>query len=106
MERLDDTAIRALRTLLENQPVTESKVGFAWRVAAGETMAAAATIEWSGDGTLRVTPKSDTWRNEIVRARPIVAQRLASLLGNGVVKKISIMHVADDGPRNVNRFSK
>lgn len=106
MERLDDTAVRALRTLLENQPVTESKVGFAWRVAAGETMAAAAAVEWTGDGTLRVTPKTDTWRNEIVRARPIVAERLASLLGRGIVKKISILHAADDGPRNVNRFSR
>lgn len=91
MERLDDTAVRALRTLLENQPVTESKVAFAWRVAAGETMAAAATVQWAGDGTLRVTPKTETWRQEIVRARPVIAERLASLLGRGVVKKVSIM---------------
>lgn len=106
MERIDDTAVRALRTLLENQPLTEAKVAFAWRIAAGETLARASTVSWATDGTLSVQPRTDAWRNELVRARPMVAERLTSLLGRGAVKKISIFHAAGELPNGAQRFSR
>jgi hypothetical protein len=90
MERLDRTAVRAVRTLLENQPTTIAKVTFAWTLAAGPALANAVTLRWSEDGTLRIRPKSEMWRREVIRARPLVGHRLAELLGEGAVKRIVI----------------
>jgi anti-sigma factor RsiW len=90
VERLDVTATRALRPLLDGQPTTEAKIAFAWAIAAGPAMSRAATVSWTADGTLHVRAKSETWRLEIVRARPLLATRVAALVGPGVVQRISI----------------
>jgi hypothetical protein len=90
MERLDQSSARAMRTLLELQPVTLAKVTFAWTIAAGPALARRARVSWPGNGALRLTAASEAWRREIVRAKPMVADRLAQLLGTGVVRTIVI----------------
>jgi predicted nucleic acid-binding Zn ribbon protein len=95
MERLDSTAVRALRTALDQQPLTEAKVRFAWTLAAGPALARAATVHWA-DGVLSVRAKSDAWRQELARSRGVLLGRIAQILGPGAVRSISII---EDAPR-------
>ncbi|MEZ5318879.1 MAG: DciA family protein [Vicinamibacterales bacterium] len=94
LESLQSTAIGALQTLLAGQPTTPAKVGFAWRIAAGQALGRATTITWTTGGTLRVHASSPAWRREAARAKPVIATRLDQLLGAGVVQRIII----DTGP--------
>ena len=96
MERLDSTAPRALRAALALQPTTPGKVLFAWSLAAGSTLARAATASWH-DGVLHLVPRSETWRQELLRARPLLLARLTTLLGPDVVRRLVI--VGADGDR-------
>ena len=89
MERLDRTAVRAVRALIAAQPVTDAKVAFAWALAAGPALARAATITWK-DGELRVEATSETWRKELLRAKPMLEARIDDILGPGVVRRISL----------------
>jgi hypothetical protein len=90
MQRLDQTAIGMLCRLLGDQPTTPAKVEFAWKIAAGSSLARAATLSWSANGILRVVARSEHWRTEIVRAKPVIATRLGQLLGPGVVRRLTI----------------
>jgi hypothetical protein len=89
VEALDRTAARALRQLLETQPLSAAKVEFAWKVAAGPSLARAVTVSWA-DGRLAIHAKSDQWRREIERARPTILQRLRDLLGADAVHSMTI----------------
>lgn len=89
MERLDITAPRALRLALAQQPDSNGKVLFAWALAAGPTLSRSATASWQ-DGVLRLEAKSDTWRRELLHARPLLMVRLAGLLGPDVVRRLEI----------------
>ena len=95
LTRLDRTAVGALRTMLEAQPTTGAKVTFAWTIAAGPSLARAADVSWAESGTLHVRPRTEAWRQELIRARPVIADRLASLLGPGVVHRISVDRAPD-----------
>ena len=90
MKRLDQTAVSALKTLLDGQPTTDAKVTFAWTIAAGPTLARAASVSWSDDGTLHVIARTEAWRHELARARPLIARRLADLVGQEAVRRIKI----------------
>ncbi len=102
MERLDQAAMRALRSLLANQPVTAEKIGFAWTIAAGATLARNARVTWDGSGALRLTAASEEWRRAIVRAKPVIAERLGLLLGAGIVRTIVVQTDARE-PAGVSR---
>jgi hypothetical protein len=103
MVRLDRTAVNAVRALIAAQPATEAKVAFAWAIAAGQTLAQAATVTWS-DGRLRVEARTVEWRREILRAQPMLARRLEDILGPGVVRAIDIPVIADaDAARDARR---
>jgi len=91
MERLDATSTSVLRDILHAQPLTEAKVTFAWRIAAGPALARAATVSWSAAGTLTVYAASSAWRLELVRAKGIIAERLGALLGREAVRRIQIV---------------
>lgn len=90
MQPVRSAASRAYQSLLANQPTTPAKVAFAWQIAAGPALGRAGSPRWSGDGTLHVTARDAAWLREIRRARPIIAERLAALLGADVVRKIVI----------------
>ena len=95
MERLDRTAVRAVRELIGPQPVTDAKIAFAWALAAGPALARASKITWR-DGELRVEANAETWRKEILRAKPMLEARIDEILGPGVVRRISIPTAAAD----------
>ena len=63
-----------------------------WQVmmAAGPALGRAGAATWSADGTLHVRARNAAWLGEMRRARPIISERLAQLLGPGVVRKIVI----------------
>ena len=90
MESLALTATHTLREMLARQPLTPAKVAFAWKVAAGPALARAAAAAWTTDGTLRLTVGDPAWKPEVERAAPIVQDRLAFLLGRGVVRGIVV----------------
>ena len=90
MESLNSTATNALRALLDTQPTTAAKVAFAWQIAAGPALGRAASTSWSSDGILRVSARTDAWRQEIRRARPVILERLRQLLGPEVVRTVAI----------------
>jgi hypothetical protein len=90
MEAVSITATHTVRDLLRNQPLSPAKVVFAWKFAAGPALARSASAEWSTDGTLRLRARGATWKREIDRAKPILADRLAFLLGVDVVRKIVV----------------
>ena len=96
MKRLDQTALTALKSILETQPTTEAKVSFAWTIAAGPALAQAATVTWSETGTLHVVARTEAWRQELARARPLIARRVADLVGQDVVRRIAIDVVPDE----------
>lgn len=77
--------------MLANQPDSAAKVEFAWRIAAGPTLARAANITWQPDGAIVVRASTTAWRDEIARARPIIAARLNQLLGPNVVRAIRML---------------
>ena len=89
MQPIRDTAMEALRELMNSQPTTAAKVMFAWRLAAGPAMARAARAVWTG-GTLRLSPADPAWRRELLRARPMLLDRLRHWLGAEVIQAIVI----------------
>jgi hypothetical protein len=91
MERLSAASTPVLRSILDGQPLTEAKVLFAWRIAAGAALARAATVSWSATGTLVVCAESSAWRLELVRAKSVIADRLGGLLGRDAVRRIQIV---------------
>jgi len=90
MERLDTAALRAVRTLLAGQPMSDGKLALAWRAAAGSALARAADVSWSPDGTIYLRARSQAWRAELVRARGLVAVRLRELLGADAARRVHI----------------
>jgi hypothetical protein len=98
MQPLDAAAVRALRSILVGQPMTDGKLGFAWRIAAGPSLGRAAKLSLSPTGALVVRARTEDWRREIVRARPLIEARLAELLGPGVVRRITVIAEADEIP--------
>lgn len=96
VQKIDQTAVSALKTMLEGQPTTEAKVSFAWTIAAGPALARAATVTWSESGTLRVVARAEAWRQELLRARPLIARRIADLVGPDVVRRIAIEVVPEE----------
>jgi hypothetical protein len=93
MESLSQTSGRVLRGLMAAQPTTPAKIVFAWQIAAGPSLARAATAEAS-EGTLIVRAKSEAWAREIHIARPMILERMGHLLGPGVITKITVADVA------------
>jgi hypothetical protein len=97
MERLDATAARAMRMLLDAQPLDEAKVRFAWTVAAGPALARATTVAWT-DGVLSVRAKSEAWRLEVRRGRAVILQRISQLVGEAAVRRIELLQERGQRP--------
>jgi hypothetical protein len=75
--------------LLARQPLTPAKVEFAWRMAVGAAIARVTAVEHDGT-TLRVRTGDPRWSRELDLSRPLILDRLESLLGAGVVREIRI----------------
>lgn len=98
MDRLDSTAVRVLRTILEGQPLSEAKVAFAWKIAAGPSLARATSLSWTEGRMLFVSAKSEAWRAEVDRALPLIRSRMVELLGPGVVRRVMVTTAPADPP--------
>ena len=91
MESLQQTAIRVIGPLLQQQPPSAGKVLFAWSIAAGSLLARAGQAECDGRGTLRITARSAAWAQELERARPVVLERLRHLVGPDAVHTLIVV---------------
>ena len=83
--------MRALGNVLRRQPLSDAKVRFAWTAVVGVALARATTVRLRSDGTLLVRAASDPWRRETYRSRRVIRERLADLLGTGVVRKLDVI---------------
>jgi predicted nucleic acid-binding Zn ribbon protein len=76
-----------LPALLARAPLTPEKVEFAWRTVAGDALARVTRVRLA-DGVLHVKSDDPRWLAEVTRARGGLLPRLATLLGDGVVRII------------------
>ena len=90
MEPLHVSASNAVWRALSQQPASAGKVKFAWQLAAGPALSRAGVPRWSENGTLRIRAKSQEWKREIERARPLLRDRLSQMLGPDVVTRIVV----------------
>ena len=88
--RARECASKALCEVLRRQPMSAPKVMFAWRASVGETMARATLVQLDSSGTLNVRADTEHWRRETVRSSGVIKQRLAELLGRGIVKSVVV----------------
>ena len=79
----------ALEAVLRRAPLTPDKVAFAWRVTVGPAVDRATTVNLR-DATLYVRAKDPVWRCEVERSLGLIRTRLASLLGDRVVRNIVV----------------
>ena len=88
----------ALAAIVRKAPLTEEKVGFAWRTAVGPAVAGATDVTLDGT-TLRVRTRDRAWQREIERSAATIRTRLDDLLGPGVVRYLDVTAAAAAEPR-------
>jgi len=79
----------AVIELLKAAPLSDGKVGFAWRAAVGPALERVTTVKLEGRVLLVETP-SPQWSREIMRSSRVILQRLERYLGAGVVDAIEV----------------
>ena len=79
----------ALRLLLHDAPLSQGKVGFAWRAAVGGAVGRATRVKLDGT-VLLVETTSAQWSREVMRSSPVILKRLQELLGAGAVERIEV----------------
>jgi len=79
----------ALAQLLRDAPLSDGKVGFAWRVAVGPAVERATKVKLERR-TLIVETTSVQWSREVTRSTPTILRRLQTLLGADVVDRIEV----------------
>ena len=90
MQRSADVATSVLAEMLSRQPMTPGKLQFAWRAAVGPSLARASTLDFR-DGRVIVRMSSPEWTREIQRLKPIVLERLRTILGRDTVSRIDVI---------------
>jgi hypothetical protein len=88
----------ALAAIIRKAPLTEEKVGFAWRIAVGPAVAGATAVALDCM-TLCVTARDRAWQREIERSAATIRTRLDDLLGSGVVRFVNVTVAATAEPR-------
>jgi Dna[CI] antecedent, DciA len=79
----------ALADLLRRAPLTPEKVAFSWRTAVGSVVDKVTAVELH-NGVLYVRARDAAWQREIERSAALIRSRLASLLGEHVVRRIEV----------------
>ena len=79
----------AIAAILENAPLSDEKVAFAWRTAVGPAVAKVSTVELRGR-VLHVTVRDARWQREVEHSAGIIRSRLESMLGEGIVRSIDV----------------
>jgi hypothetical protein len=79
----------ALVQLLRDAPLSNGKVGFAWRAAVGAAVDRATKVRLERR-LLIVETTSQQWSREVTRSAPTILRRLQTLLGPDVVDRIEV----------------
>jgi hypothetical protein len=79
----------ALLTLLRDAPLSNGKVGFAWRAAVGPAVERATQVKLE-QRVLIVETSSPQWSREIMRSSPVILKRLQEFLGADAVERIEV----------------
>lgn len=79
----------ALRMLLHNAPLSDGKVGFAWRAAVGDAFERATAVKLEA-GALIVETTSAQWAREIKRSQSTILSRMQAMLGADAVTRIVV----------------
>jgi hypothetical protein len=79
----------ALAQLLRDTPLSDGKVGFAWRAAVGPALERATKVKLERK-LLIVETTSLQWSREVMRSSPTILKRLQTLLGVDVVERIDV----------------
>ena len=78
----------ALVQLMHDAPLSDGKVGFAWRAAVGPALERATKVKLEHK-VLIVETTSLQWSREVRRSSPMILKRLQTLLGD-VVDRIEV----------------
>ena len=89
MRPLSHVVPAALAELLRAAPLSDGKVGFAWRTAVGPALERVTSVKLEGD-VLLVETTSGQWAREIRRSSKTILERLQNLLGRNTVARIEI----------------
>jgi hypothetical protein len=79
----------AITELLRGAPLSDGKVGFAWRVAVGPALERVTAVKLV-ERVLIVETASPQWSQEVMRSSPLILRRLQNLLGASVIEKIEV----------------
>ena len=79
----------ALTEILRAAPLSDGKVGFAWRTAVGPALERVTAVKLV-QRVLIVETASPQWSQEIMRSSPLILRRLQNLLGATVVETIEV----------------
>lgn len=90
MQRSADFATSVLAEMLARQPMSPGKLQFAWRAAVGAALARASTLDWR-EGRVVVRMSSPEWTRELERLKPIVLERMRTILGRETVSRIDVL---------------
>lgn len=78
-----------LAAVLQRAPLSDEKVAFAWRTAVGPALDQATSVELR-NRVLHVRVRDAAWQREVEHAAGLIRVRLASMLGDGVVREIQV----------------
>jgi hypothetical protein len=86
---MQQTLPGALAELLRGTPLSQGKVGFAWRAAVGPAVGKVTTVRLEGHQLL-VDAATIPWAREVERSTPTILMRLRTLLGSDAPTSISV----------------
>lgn len=89
MRALSHVIPSALLQLLRDAPLSNGKVGFAWRTAVGPAVDRATRVKLDGR-VLIVETTSSQWTREISRSSAVILQRMQGFLGADTVERIEV----------------
>jgi predicted nucleic acid-binding Zn ribbon protein len=79
----------ALVEMLRGAPLSQGKVGFAWRAAVGSAVEKVTSVHLEGR-VLLVDAAGHAWAREVTRSSPVILKRLQTLLGPDTVNSIAV----------------
>ncbi|MCC7416701.1 MAG: DUF721 domain-containing protein [Acidobacteria bacterium] len=79
----------ALAALLRGVPLSEGKIGFAWRAAVGGRFDRVTSVRLE-QRALIVEAATAAWAREVRRAIPVILPRMQTLLGADAVTSLSV----------------
>jgi hypothetical protein len=79
----------ALVEMLRAAPLSQGKVGFAWRAAVGPAVGKVTTVRLEGRQLL-VDAASIAWAREVERSAPAILKRLRPLLGKDTPASLTV----------------